>query len=168
MTSSRWGCARGVVGAVALVVAALRGAYEFQGQKCSAASRAFIPASLYDDVMQGVVMVCGVLIMLPLIYLGHSEGGAWLLTAVWPHLSSEDRDALFVDAITSTSRQVRVAVLDAMDAYYRETIVARHRSIESRTAPPVATPARRPTPGPRPPPHRRARRRPCCAKSTPR
>ena len=34
-----------------LATAMLRGAFEYQGQKCSAASRAFIPASLYDDVM---------------------------------------------------------------------------------------------------------------------
>ncbi|MEG0895527.1 MAG: aldehyde dehydrogenase family protein, partial [Oscillospiraceae bacterium] len=33
-----------------LVAAMVRGAYEFQGQKCSAASRAFIPASLWDRV----------------------------------------------------------------------------------------------------------------------
>ena len=37
-----------------LVTALVRGAFEYQGQKCSAASRAFIPASLYDDVMQGL------------------------------------------------------------------------------------------------------------------
>jgi 1-pyrroline-5-carboxylate dehydrogenase len=35
-----------------LVTAMLRGAFEFQGQKCSAASRAFIPASLYDRVVE--------------------------------------------------------------------------------------------------------------------
>jgi 1-pyrroline-5-carboxylate dehydrogenase len=29
-----------------------RGAFEYQGQKCSAASRAFIPASRYDEVME--------------------------------------------------------------------------------------------------------------------
>lgn len=33
-----------------LAVALLRGAYEFQGQKCSAASRAYIPKSLWPDV----------------------------------------------------------------------------------------------------------------------
>ncbi len=36
----------------ALVTALLRGAYEFQGQKCSAASRAFLPASLYGEVVE--------------------------------------------------------------------------------------------------------------------
>ena len=38
-----------------LVTAMVRGAFEYQGQKCSAASRVFIPASLYDDVMERVV-----------------------------------------------------------------------------------------------------------------
>ncbi len=34
----------------ALVVALLRGAFEYQGQKCSAASRAYIPESIWPDV----------------------------------------------------------------------------------------------------------------------
>ena len=38
----------------ALVVGLVRGAFEYQGQKCSAASRAFIPASLWDDVRAGM------------------------------------------------------------------------------------------------------------------
>ncbi|MCL2006822.1 MAG: L-glutamate gamma-semialdehyde dehydrogenase [Treponema sp.] len=33
-----------------LVVALVRGAFEYQGQKCSAASRAYIPASIWDEV----------------------------------------------------------------------------------------------------------------------
>ncbi len=34
----------------ALVVAMVRGAYEYQGQKCSAASRAYVPKSMWSDV----------------------------------------------------------------------------------------------------------------------
>jgi len=34
----------------ALATAMVRGAFEYQGQKCSAASRAFIPASIWEDV----------------------------------------------------------------------------------------------------------------------
>lgn len=37
-----------------LVVALARGAFEFQGQKCSAASRAYIPRSLWPSVKQGL------------------------------------------------------------------------------------------------------------------
>ena len=33
-------------------VALVRGAFEYQGQKCSAASRAYIPESLYDEIMK--------------------------------------------------------------------------------------------------------------------
>jgi 1-pyrroline-5-carboxylate dehydrogenase len=38
----------------ALVVALVRGAFEYQGQKCSAASRAYVPASLWPAVLQGL------------------------------------------------------------------------------------------------------------------
>ena len=38
--------------AKAVAVALARGAFEYQGQKCSAASRAYIPASLWKDVKQ--------------------------------------------------------------------------------------------------------------------
>ncbi len=38
-----------------LVVALVRGAFEYQGQKCSAASRAYIPASLWPAVKEGLV-----------------------------------------------------------------------------------------------------------------
>jgi 1-pyrroline-5-carboxylate dehydrogenase len=39
----------------ALAVACIRGTYEFQGQKCSAASRAYIPRSLWPDVKQRLI-----------------------------------------------------------------------------------------------------------------
>lgn len=38
----------------ALAAAMVRGAYEYQGQKCSAASRAFIPASIWEEVKEKV------------------------------------------------------------------------------------------------------------------
>jgi len=38
----------------ALAVAMVRGAFEYQGQKCSAASRAYIPASIWPDVRERV------------------------------------------------------------------------------------------------------------------
>ncbi len=39
----------------ALAVALVRGAFEYQGQKCSAASRAYIPRSLWKDVREQLV-----------------------------------------------------------------------------------------------------------------
>ena len=38
-----------------LVAAIVRGAFEYQGQKCSAASRAYIPASIWDQVRERVL-----------------------------------------------------------------------------------------------------------------
>jgi 1-pyrroline-5-carboxylate dehydrogenase len=38
-----------------LAIAMVRGAFEFQGQKCSAASRAYVPRSLWDDLRERLV-----------------------------------------------------------------------------------------------------------------
>jgi 1-pyrroline-5-carboxylate dehydrogenase len=43
----------------ALVVAMVRGAFEYQGQKCSAASRAYIPESLWPEVNKQMKQVIG-------------------------------------------------------------------------------------------------------------
>ncbi len=43
----------------ALAVAIVRGGFEFQGQKCSAASRIYIPASLWDEVADRCVSMAG-------------------------------------------------------------------------------------------------------------
>ncbi len=49
----------------ALVTALVRGAFEYQGQKCSAASRAYIPASLWSQVKELLVDTVGELRMGP-------------------------------------------------------------------------------------------------------
>ena len=38
-----------------LVTAMVRGAFEYQGQKCSAASRAYVPSNLWDDVKTQII-----------------------------------------------------------------------------------------------------------------
>jgi 1-pyrroline-5-carboxylate dehydrogenase len=38
-----------------VITALLRGAFEFQGQKCSAASRAYIPSNMAEEVRQGLI-----------------------------------------------------------------------------------------------------------------
>ncbi|CAN5215825.1 L-glutamate gamma-semialdehyde dehydrogenase [soil metagenome] len=43
----------------ALAVAMVRGAYEYQGQKCSAASRAYVPAALWPEVKDRVLGMIG-------------------------------------------------------------------------------------------------------------
>ena len=44
---------------VALAVAILRGGYEYQGQKCSAASRIYVPSNLWPEVRERVVSGLG-------------------------------------------------------------------------------------------------------------
>ena len=41
-----------------VVTALLRGAFEFQGQKCSAASRAYIPSNLAEEVKKKLIAGC--------------------------------------------------------------------------------------------------------------
>jgi len=43
----------------ALVTALVRGAFEYQGQKCSAASRAYIPRSIWPQVREGILEQIG-------------------------------------------------------------------------------------------------------------
>ena len=47
----------------ALVTALVRGAFEYQGQKCSAASRAYIPANLWEDVQEELLAEVGTITM---------------------------------------------------------------------------------------------------------
>lgn len=47
----------------ALAVAVVRGGYEYQGQKCSAASRVYVPRSLWKDVSERIVSMIGSLRM---------------------------------------------------------------------------------------------------------
>ncbi len=47
----------------AVVTALVRGAFEYQGQKCSAASRGYIPASLWEGVRAGMVEQVGSIAM---------------------------------------------------------------------------------------------------------
>ena len=47
----------------ALAVALVRGAFEFQGQKCSAASRAYVPSNLWDETWQHMSRMLGELTM---------------------------------------------------------------------------------------------------------
>lgn len=46
-----------------MIIALARGAFEYQGQKCSAASRAYIPRSLWPQVRDGLADVTGQLTM---------------------------------------------------------------------------------------------------------
>ncbi len=47
----------------AVVIALLRGAFEYQGQKCSAASRAYIPSNLWPGIKDGLLKEVGTIKM---------------------------------------------------------------------------------------------------------
>jgi 1-pyrroline-5-carboxylate dehydrogenase len=48
---------------MAVVTALVRGAFEYQGQKCSAASRAYIPSNLWEEVQEGLASEIGTIKM---------------------------------------------------------------------------------------------------------
>jgi 1-pyrroline-5-carboxylate dehydrogenase len=58
----------------AVATALVRGAFEYQGQKCSAASRAYIPASLWDSVFEGFADQVGRIRMGDVADLGNFMG----------------------------------------------------------------------------------------------
>lgn len=68
-----------------------RGAFEFQGQKCSAASRAYIPASIWEEVKGHLISQAAELKM------GSPEDPANFVNAVI-HEGSFDKIASFIDA----------------------------------------------------------------------
>jgi 1-pyrroline-5-carboxylate dehydrogenase len=73
-----------------VATALVRGAFEFQGQKCSAASRAYIPDNLWDEVKE--IMVAQV----KSIEMGSPEDFTNFMTAVIDE-ASFDKLALFID-----------------------------------------------------------------------
>lgn len=54
-----------------LAVALVRGAFEYQGQKCSAASRAYIPASMYQELKERLVNLTSQLTLGPVDEFEH-------------------------------------------------------------------------------------------------
>jgi len=73
-----------------VATALVRGAFEFQGQKCSAASRAYIPDNLWDDVKE--IMVAQV----KSIKMGNPEDFTNFMTAVIDE-ASFDKLSMFID-----------------------------------------------------------------------
>lgn len=74
-----------------LVVALVRGAFEYQGQKCSAASRAYIPASLWPAVRDGMIA------MLDTVKMGPVQDFTNFVNAVIDK-SSFDKCKRYIDA----------------------------------------------------------------------
>ena len=73
-----------------VVTALVRGAFEFQGQKCSAASRAYIPDTLWDELKEKLVA------QVKSIKMGTPEDFTNFMTAVIDE-ASFDKLSLFID-----------------------------------------------------------------------
>jgi len=74
-----------------IATAITRGAFEYQGQKCSAASRAYIPASLWGDVKSHLIAQCKE------IKMGAPDDTSNFVNAVI-HEGSFDKIASYIDA----------------------------------------------------------------------
>ena len=74
-----------------VATAIVRGAFEFQGQKCSAASRAYVPSNLWNDVKNNVIKD------VESFKMGSPEDMSNFITAVI-HEGSFDKLASFIDA----------------------------------------------------------------------
>ncbi|PZP48708.1 MAG: 1-pyrroline-5-carboxylate dehydrogenase [Pseudopedobacter saltans] len=75
----------------ATVVALARGSFEYQGQKCSAASRAYIPASLADEILDKLIA------MVKTFKMGTVEDFTNFINAVI-HEPSFDKITKYIDA----------------------------------------------------------------------
>jgi len=74
-----------------LRTAMIRGAFEYQGQKCSAASRAYVPRSLWKVIKDDLVTITNGLSMGPVTDLSHFMGAVIDDRAFAKHKSAIDR-----------------------------------------------------------------------------
>jgi len=103
-----------------VATALVRGAFEFQGQKCSAASRAYIPDNLWDGIKE--IMVAQV----KSIKMGNPEDFTNFMTAVIDE-ASFDKLAVFIDnAKKDTDAEIVVGGgYDKSEGYFIEPTVIR-------------------------------------------
>ncbi len=103
-----------------VATALVRGAFEFQGQKCSAASRAYIPDNLWNDIKE--IMVAQV----KSIKMGNPEDFTNFMTAVIDE-ASFDKLAVFIDnAKKDTDAEIVVGGgYDKSEGYFIEPTVIR-------------------------------------------
>ena len=101
-----------------VAVALLRGAFEFQGQKCSAASRAYLPASLWPDIKERLVAD------LKTVRMGTVEDFGNFINAVIDERAF-DKIAGYIDGEKDkkTSTIVAGGGYDKSDGYYIEPTV---------------------------------------------
>ncbi|MGI6157870.1 MAG: L-glutamate gamma-semialdehyde dehydrogenase [Saccharofermentanales bacterium] len=104
-----------------LVAALVRGAFEYQGQKCSAASRAFIPESLWPDVRRGM------LDQIQTLRVGDPRDFSTFMSAVIDRTSFDKIKAYIDEAEASDDADVIVGHYDDSRGYfvYPTVIVAK-------------------------------------------
>jgi 1-pyrroline-5-carboxylate dehydrogenase len=121
----------------ALAVAIVRGGYEFQGQKCSAVSRVYIPRSLWDEVRDRTVA------MIDEIGMGDVRDFTHFMGAVIDRRAF-DRISSYIDAARGDATVLAGGEYDASTGYFiRPTLVQTsdpsHRLLREEIFGPVVT-----------------------------
>ncbi len=112
----------------ALAVAMVRGAFEYQGQKCSAASRAYVPKSMWPDVLERVRA------MLSEIRMGPVEDFSNFMNAVIDRSSFEKLKGAIDEAKASShSRIVAGGEYDDSEGYFIKPTVIETSDATYRT-----------------------------------
>jgi 1-pyrroline-5-carboxylate dehydrogenase len=111
--------------AKALATALIRGAFEYQGQKCSAASRAYIPSNLWDEVRDYM------LADLAEIKMGGVEDFSNFINAVIDE-KSFDKIAAYIDGVKNSQGDAEIVAgggLDKSKGYFvQPTIIKASKS----------------------------------------
>jgi len=100
-----------------VAVALVRGAFEYQGQKCSAASRAYIPSNLWNEVEKQMKE------MLATVTLGSPEDFSNFMTAVIDKNSFEKSKAYIDRAQASSEAEVVIGGTDDSVGYFVQPTV---------------------------------------------
>jgi 1-pyrroline-5-carboxylate dehydrogenase len=109
----------------ALAVAIVRGAFEYQGQKCSAASRVYVPQSLWKDVKDRVVA------MMKDIKMGDTRDFRNFMSAVIDKKAFE-KIASYIDDAKKRAKIVQGGKYDGKKGYFIEPTLVQTNNPEYR------------------------------------
>jgi len=112
----------------ALVVAALRAAYEYQGQKCSAASRIYVPESIWPKFRDKLIKEIG------RIKMGDAQDFSNFMTAVIDH-KAFDKISSYIDFVKEADDAEILAGggYDDSEGYFIEPTLVRTRNPRFKT-----------------------------------
>jgi 1-pyrroline-5-carboxylate dehydrogenase len=114
---------------VQVATALSRGAFEFQGQKCSAASRAYIPANLWPDVKKEL------LADLKSFQMGSPRDAKNFINAVIDE-KAFDKIAAYIDALKKDKKNIQIiagGTYDKKEGYFIAPTVAVTKDPKSTT-----------------------------------